>query len=140
MNDDLIVTWRGDFDNTELNELHAEAFETKVFDVSDLDWEGLTANHSLGWVTARAGHELIGFVNVLWDGLVHAWIQDVMVAKSQRHRGIGVQLVAKARDRTKRAGCEWLHVDFDDELATFYYTACGFSPAKAGLIDLTELD
>ncbi|NOX29515.1 MAG: GNAT family N-acetyltransferase [Actinobacteria bacterium] len=137
MGDDLAVSWRGEFVNAEVNELHADAFETRVFDESESNWEDLTANHSLGWVTVRDGGRLIGFVNALWDGLVHAWIQDVMVAKSHRQRGIGVRIVAEARDRAKAAGCEWLHVDFDDNLADFYYTACGFSPTKAGLIDLT---
>ena len=53
---------------------------------------GLGANlerHSLGWVTARRGDELVGFANVLWDGLVHAWLQDVMVTSSAQRNGIG---------------------------------------------------
>ncbi len=137
MDDNLTVSWRGEFANAEVNELHAEAFETRVFDESELNWEELTANHSLGWVTARDGDRLIGFVNVLWDGHVHAWIQDVMVSNPHQRKGIGVRIVADARDQAKAAGCEWLHVDFDDDLADFYYSACGFSPAKAGLIDLT---
>ena len=40
----------------------------------------LLEGHSLGWVVAREDGSLVGFVNVLWDGLVHAWIQDTMVA------------------------------------------------------------
>jgi hypothetical protein len=28
-------------------------------------------------------------------------------------------------------------VDFEDHLSDFYYGACGFTPAKAGLITLT---
>jgi hypothetical protein len=30
-------------------------------------------------------------------------------------------------------GCEWLHVDFDDDLRAFYFDACGFTPTNAGL-------
>ena len=61
----------------------------------------LVAAHSLGWVVARDGAELVGFVNVLWDGLVHAWIQDTMVAaNASRGRGVGTRLVAvRARRR-----------------------------------------
>jgi len=33
-------------------------------------------------------------------------------------------------------GCEWLHVDFDDELRAFYLDAYGFEPAAAGVIRL----
>jgi GNAT superfamily N-acetyltransferase len=126
--------WRGQFANDEFHVLHAGAFETRVFDD---DWVGLTERHSLGWVTARdEGRTLIGFVNVVWDGLVHAWLQDVMVTASARGRGIGTRLVALARDQAAAAGCEWLHVDFDDELGDFYIDACGFVPASAGLIAL----
>jgi len=52
--------WRGVFTNTEVNELHAEAFETRVFDESDWNWHDLTERHSLGWVTARDGDSLVG--------------------------------------------------------------------------------
>ena len=131
------LAWRGEFTNTELNELHAEAFETRVYDESEWDWQRLTERHSLGWVTARDGDRLVGFANVLWDGLVHAWIQDVMVARSNRRRGIGLALVETSRDRVREAGCEFLHVDFDHHLRDFYIGACGFKPTSAGLIELT---
>jgi GNAT superfamily N-acetyltransferase len=130
--------WRGDFTTAEVNELHAEAFETRAYDESEWNWRDQVEQHSLGWVVARAGTGLVGFVNVIWDGVVHAWLQDTMVARSARRRGVGVQLVAVARDQARAAGCEWLHVDFDDDLETFYVDACGFTPTKAGLIALQE--
>ena len=129
--------WRGAFDNLEVNALHAEAFATRVFDESEWNWVELTDRHSLGWVTARQDGGLVGFINVLWDGLVHAWIQDLMVAASSRRQGIGVGLVEQARLGAKAAGCEFLHVDFDDDLRTFYFEGCGFRPTNAGLIELT---
>jgi predicted N-acetyltransferase YhbS len=132
----ITFEWRGAFTNAEVNALHAEAFETKVFDESEWNWAELVHRHSLGWVVARDGADLVGFVNVLWDGLVHAWLQDVMVATKARGQGIGTALVRRSRDGAKAAGYEYLHVDFDDHLSTFYYDACGFTPAKAGLITL----
>lgn len=131
-------SWRGDFDSGEVNKLHANAFEHRVFEVSEWDWARLCADHSLGWVTAREDDQLVGFVNVLWDGLVHAWIQDQMVSSEHRRRGIGVGLIHAARDGAKAAGCEWLHVDFGDHLKAFYFGAAGFTPTNAGLIDLTQ--
>ena len=125
--------WRGTFGNDEFHVLHAEAFETRIFDD---DWVSLTERHSLGWVTANDDGQLVGFVNVIWDGLVHAWIQDVMVARSHRGKGIATQLVAIAREHAAEAGCEWLHVDFDNELRPFYFDSCGFKPTNAGLIAL----
>lgn len=79
----VTCAWRGEFQNAEVNALHAEAFETRVFDEAEWNWETLVPRHSLGWVVARDEQgSQVGFVNVLWDGLVHAWLQDTMVAKS----------------------------------------------------------
>jgi GNAT superfamily N-acetyltransferase len=130
--------WRGQFSNAEVNVLHAEAFGTRLFDEAEWNWRELTARHSLGWVVARRGDALVGFVNVLWDGLVHAWLQDTMVAASARRSGVGVRLVEVARDGAKAAGCEWLHVDFEDRLRGFYFDACGFRSTNGGLISLQE--
>ena len=128
--------WRGDVASAELNALHAEAFDTRVYGDHEWDWVAQLRDHSLGWVAARDGDTLVGFVNVLWDGLVHAWIQDTMVATSARHRGIATELVARATAECRAAGCEWLHVDFEDHLRSFYFEACGFTPTNAGLIEL----
>lgn len=108
-----------------------------MFRDREWDWLELCEEHSLGWVTARLERSLVGFVNVLWDGSVHSWIQDVMVSPEQRHQGIGLQLIGVARAGAKEAGCEWLHVDFDDDLRRFYFDAAGFTPTNGGLIDLT---
>ena len=91
----ITYAWREDVTNAEMNALHAEAFDTRVYDETEWDWVEQLRGHSLGWATARdeAG-TLVGFVNVPWDGLVHAWIQDTMVASAARRRGIGVKLVA----------------------------------------------
>ena len=129
--------WRGDFDNDEINALHAEAFETRPYDASEWNWVE-QVEHSLGWVVARDDTRLVGFVNVLWDGLVHAWIQDTMVALDARHRGIATELVARAVTGARDAQCEWMHVDFEDHLRPFYFDACGFTPTNAGLIALQD--
>ena len=91
------ISWRGDVTTTGSNRLHADAFGHRVFAASEWDWERILERHSLGWVTARRGHELVGFTNVPWDGLVHAWLQDVMVASSVQRNGIGTGLVTAAR-------------------------------------------
>ena len=133
----ITYAWRGTFTSSEANTLHAEAFATRVFSDDEWDWVALTDRHSLGWVTGRdATGRLVGFVNVVWDGLVHAWLQDVMVASSHRRNGVGVALVATATEGARGAGCEWLHVDFDEEHRSFYIDACGFTPAPAGTLHL----
>ncbi|TMK26795.1 MAG: hypothetical protein E6G64_13925, partial [Actinobacteria bacterium] len=51
-------------------------------------------------------------------------------------RGVGTAMVALATERARAAGCDWLHVDFEDDLRPFYYGACGFTPTNGGLINL----
>ena len=135
---DVDVTWRGPFGNHEVNALHAAAFRTRLFTDDEWNWRQLVEDHSLGWVVARTDGRLVGFANVVWDGLVHAWIQDVMVAEQVGRRGVGTALVGAAADGARRAGCETLHVDFDAGLSRFYIDACGFTPTSAGLLDLTS--
>jgi len=125
--------WRDAFDNASLNALHAEAFGHELL---DYDWEDQVRRHSLGWVCAYEGDEIVGFVNVPWDGGSHAFIMDTVVSTRSRRRGVGKRLVAAAVPRAREAGCEWLHVDFENHLRRFYFEACGFQPTNAGLIAL----
>ena len=127
------VEWRGEFNNQELNSLHAEAFAHAVLEI---DWTSQVRAYSLGWVTARDARELVGFVNVVWDGDAHAFILDTIVGAGRRGQGIGTRLIAVAAAEARAAGCEWLHVDFDDEHRPFYLDACGFETTAAGLMAL----
>ena len=129
----ITYEWRGDFANDEVNVLHAEGFGHRVLDD---DWKGQVERHSLGWVCARDEAGLVGFVNVAWDGAIHAFILDTLVTARARRSGVGSGLVALAVAEAKAAGCEWMHVDFEDHLRGFYFDACGFSPTNAGLIQL----
>ena len=129
----ITYEWRGEFANTAVNALHAEGFNHRVLDI---DWLDQVHRHSLGWVCARRHGELVGFVNVAWDGGVHAFILDTLVRGYLRRSGIGAELIAAAVQGARAAQCEWLHVDFDDNLRAFYFDACGFKPTEAGLIAL----
>jgi GNAT superfamily N-acetyltransferase len=66
----------------------------------------------------------------------HAVILDTMVTGRVRRHGVGTRLVEVAVEQARAAGCEWLHVDFEDHLRGFYFDACGFTPTNAGLIEL----
>lgn len=135
--DHITYEWRGSFTNPEIHALHAEAFGTRLFDESEWNWVEQCSTYSLGWAVARSGGRFVGFVNVLWDGLVHAFIEDVMVDATVRSRGVGVGLVHAARDGARAAGCEFLHVTFEEELRAFYIDACGFEPTLGGLMELS---
>ena len=98
----ITYTWRGKFSNVEIHAVHAEAFGTRLYDESEWNWIEQCERYSLGWVVARDGSRFVGFVNVLWDGLVHAYLEDVMVSAGARKRGVGVGLVRAARDGAER--------------------------------------
>jgi GNAT superfamily N-acetyltransferase len=137
---EIEYAWRGPFTDEEVNVLHAEGFDHPSIDI---DWSRRLERYSLGWVTARRGSsgagnggELVGFVNVPWDGDVHAFILDAMVSAVARRQGVGTSLVQVAVREARAAGCEWLHVDFEPHLRAFYFESCGFKPTDAGLIAL----
>ncbi len=76
--------WRGSFENGEVNALHAEGFGHQLLDD---DWQSQVNRHSLGWVCARDGEQLLGFVNVAWDGATHAFILDTLVTAELGAKG-----------------------------------------------------
>ena len=130
----VTYAWRGTLTSDEFEALHAEGFEREPL---TYDWVGQFERHSLGWVTARdADGRLVGAVNLAWDGGSHAFILDTLVTATRRREGIATELVRIAEDGAREAGCEWLHVDFDEHLASFYLAACGFRSAPAGVVAL----
>jgi GNAT superfamily N-acetyltransferase len=132
------VAVRFPVDDAVLSDLHARAFGGDPTAVHP--WAARLARHALTWVGAFTEGELVGFVQVAWDGGAHAFILDTMVDPQARGRGIGSALVAAATAEARDAGCTWLHVDFEDHLTGFYLDrndlpAPAGSPHRAGLTD-----
>ncbi|ANE44557.1 GNAT family N-acetyltransferase [Deinococcus puniceus] len=106
----------------------------------DGSWWKPVLERSLTWVTAHDGAALVGFVNVAWDGGVHAFLLDTTVHPNWQRRGIGTQLVRRAAEAARTGATqigqvEWLHVDFEPYLSEFY-AGCGFQSTAAGLLRL----
>ena len=133
---DPTIEWRGAFANAELNLLHEEGFGPRS---GDEDRWGRVNRHSLGWVCMRHSGRLTGFANVAWDGGVHAFLLDTLVATGFRRTGLATAMVREAIRQAQAAGCEWLHVDFEPHLRGFYLDRCGFSQTAAGLISLRQI-
>jgi ribosomal protein S18 acetylase RimI-like enzyme len=93
---------------------------------------------SLVHACAYEGKRLVGYVNVAWDGGVHAFLLDTTVDPEFQRRGIARELVRIVSSEAKKRGAGWLHVDYEPHLTAFY-EACGFRPTAAGLIDLSRL-
>jgi GNAT superfamily N-acetyltransferase len=100
----------------------------------ELSWQPVL-EYSLGWVAALREGELVGFVNVAWDGRLHAFLMDPAVHPRLRRHGVGTELVRRAAALARRGGCNWLHVDYEAQHDPFYRRA-GFTPTAAGLINL----
>ena len=116
--------------------------EDALNDLFGASWPGHTPSdfaavhrHSLDFVCAFEHGDLIGYVNLAWDGGVHAFLLDTTVHPRWRRRGVGRELVHRAVEVARAHGIQWLHVDYEPHLAGFY-RACGFRPAEAGLIRL----
>jgi len=136
MSDGVDYSWRGPITDDEMVEL----VESHGGRPDRGSWDQIRP-HSLGWIVARdRDGVLVGFVNVAWDGGDHAFLIDTKTRGSWQRRGIGSEVVRRAVHHAKAAGCEWLHVDFEPDLATFYFSACGFLPTDAGLIHLYSLE
>ena len=89
-------------------------------------------------MTARSSEDqLVGFVNVAWDGGDHAFLLDT---KTHGDHQRGSELVNIAVRNARAVGCEWLHVDFEPHLEPFYFNACGFKRTGAGLIYLPTVE
>ena len=89
-------------------------------------------SHSLGYICAYRQGELVGFINIAWDGGMHAFLLDTTVRTDYRRQGIGRELVRQAENFARQRRAEWLHVDFEPELEQFYRN-CGFRASPCGL-------
>ncbi|GIM94861.1 GNAT family N-acetyltransferase [Paractinoplanes toevensis] len=121
-------------DDRQLSGLHARAFGGDPAEVRP--WSRQLARSALTWVGAFEAGELVGFVQVCWDGGSHAFLLDTVVDPDRQHRGIGTRLVEAAAGEVRAAGCEWLHVDFEPHLEQFYLDGCGFRATPAGVMRL----
>ncbi len=116
--------------NDEMNQLFADAWgNDEPTDVRPV------LERSLAYVCAYHAARLIGFVNVAWDGGVHAFVLDTTVHTEFQRRGIGRRLIEKAVEAPSERDVEWLHVDYEPHLQDFY-DKCGFKNTRAGLIKL----
>jgi GNAT superfamily N-acetyltransferase len=103
-----------------------------VIAVISYQWRGSVRNPELNALHADGfGHRLLDD-----DWEAHAFILDTLVATAARRHGIGTRMVTIAAEQARAARCEWLHVDFEEHLRSFYLDSCGFRPTPAGLIAL----
>ena len=118
--------------NDALNALFAAAWPDHVW--SDF---APVLSRSLAYVCAYQQDQLIGFVNLAWDGGIHAFLLDTTMHPEFQRHGIGRELVARAAQVARARGIAWLHVDYEPHLESFY-RGCGFRHTEAGLLRLEQ--
>ncbi|MDP9445170.1 MAG: GNAT family N-acetyltransferase [Actinomycetota bacterium] len=123
-------------DDAELTALHALAFGATAPGVT-VPWQQRLDQYAVTWVGAFDQDGLqVGFAQAVWDGGRHAFLLDTIVHPEHQRRGVGRTLVSHVVVAAREAGCEWLHVDFEPHLRSFYWDSCGFRPTDAGLVRL----
>ena len=83
--------------NEALNRLFSESWDG--FQPGDFE---AVLSRSLAFVCAFYERRLVGYVNVAWDGGIHAFLLDTTVHPSVRRQGIGTELVRRAVDATRQ--------------------------------------
>jgi GNAT superfamily N-acetyltransferase len=129
---DVVLYVSPPLDSAALNALFAAAWPA----YAERDWTPVLCR-SLAYVGAFREERLVGFVNLAWDGGIHAFLLDTTVHPAIQRRGVGSQLVRAAAEVARERGMEWLHVDYEPYLERFYQ-ACGFTATCAGLLRLDE--
>jgi ribosomal protein S18 acetylase RimI-like enzyme len=68
----------------------------------------------------EAGGDVVGMGRVISDGVSDAYIQDVVVKRAYRGRGIGREIVRRLTARCLEAGISWIGLVAEPGTATFY--------------------
>ena len=85
-------------------------------------------------VACFTDNELIGYVDVVSDGIDDAYIRDLIVHPDYQRCGIGSKLLGMVIKRVKADGIKMVNVVFDPRLEEFYRKA-NFIIMSGGIID-----
>lgn len=89
---DILITRNEHLSAAELNDL----FRTNQWQVEPVEKLERSLQSSWGWIIARTNEQrLIGFVQVISDGIQHAYILKMIVHPDFRKKGIGSMVMAE---------------------------------------------
>lgn len=129
---ELLIKISPPISNDELNALFAAAWSGH----RPTDFQPILSR-SLLYICGHMADELVAYVNLAWDGGIHAFLLDTTVHPNFQRQGIGLKIVRAGISAARERGIVWIHVDYEPHLHTFY-TQCGFSQTMAGLINLDD--
>lgn len=97
-------------------------------------------NSSLYIITAWDGDKLVGLTRVVGDGLTIIYIQDILVRKSYKRKGIGTELLQKVLNNFKDVRQKVLLTDEKQETRKFYEKNGFFSCDKGIVVAFAKFD
>ena len=108
-------------------------------------WNGMEVSlrkslaNSYFYICCFDDDKLIGYLDVVSNGVTDAYIQDVTVNPAYQGKGIGTKLMNTAIDKLKHDGVYAISVLFEEKLLTFY-KKFGFYIMMAGQMNTREED
>ena len=85
---------------------------------------------------ALDGDRLIGYAEVVSNGVTDAYIQDVMVHPDWQHRGVGTQLIQRMLARLEQQGVYMVSVVYGEATLKPFYEKFGFFTMLCGQREL----
>lgn len=107
---------------------------------SDAGWKAYTSQpeilkqaiqNSFYVLTAWENETLVGLIRVVGDGLTIAYIQDILVLRAYKRKGIGRMLMTSTLEKIRNIRQKVLLTDDNPETRGFY-EALGFRPCDDG--------
>ena len=126
---DLVIEQEGRISDSEIEELR-----------TSVGWDNNTGPFSVvskrlyTYFTARKDGKLVGFIDILSDGIADAYLQDLAIHPEFQRKGIGTELVKKAIRLLQKNNLKCIQVTFNPEYEEFF-KRFGFHIYKAGVID-----
>ncbi|MDF2700706.1 MAG: rimI: ribosomal-protein-alanine acetyltransferase [Haloplasmataceae bacterium] len=103
-------------------------------------WNGMELSYSKAikasyfHVCCFLNNELIGFIDVVSNGITDAYIQDLIVHPNYQKQGIGTNLMNMTINKLKEDNIYMISVLFDQSLLS-YYQKFGFNFILAGQLE-----
>lgn len=123
--------------------------KVSVREISELrksvGWNGMeecykdSLKGSYFYICCYEGNKLIGFLDVVSNGVTDAYIQDVMVKPEYQGKGIGTNLMNLAIKKLKEDNIYMISVLFDEPLLPFY-KEFGFNITLSGQLETHHID
>ena len=99
-----------------------------------MDCYNTSLRNSYFYLCCFDNEELVGFLDVVSNGVTDAYIQDVIVRPSHQGNGIGTHMIEMAVKRLKDNRVYAISVLFDEKLKDFY-AKFGFHIMMAGQME-----